>query len=389
MSDTFIFAAKRTPIGAYLGQFSTTEVTDLGASALKGIEHKEKATEVVMGCVLSGGAGQAPARQATLKAGLAQSVTATTLNKVCGSGMRAVMMAADQVRLDASKVILAGGMECMSQAPYMALHARGGYRFGHGQFVDHLLRDGLEDAYGRENNGERTLMGKYADATALKYGFSREDQDAFAKQTYENFIAAKDAGYFSKEITPFITTDRKGDTITISEDEPYTKVMPEKFAKLKPAFSKDGTVTAANASSNADGAAALLIAGKDFDAKPLAKIVGYTSAAIAPEWFTLAPITATKELCAKINWNLDSVDVFEVNEAFAVVPMAFIKELGVDAKKVNMFGGACCMGHPIGASGARIIVTLLNVMQTHNLKRGIATACIGGGEATAIAIELL
>ena len=383
-----IFAAKRTAIGAFQGQFSSYSSTDLGSFAIRsalGTSGLKTVDEVFMGCVLQGGLGQAPARQASIKAGLDSSIPTTTVNKVCGSGMRAIMFACDSLRLGHIKTAIAGGMESMTNAPYALEKARSGYRFGHGALIDLMLNDGLEDAFHKNAQGGRLAMGVFADNTAANYSFSREMQEDFTRQTYEQAIAAQTSRTFNSEIAPVIFSDKKGE-MTIDQDEQLSRVKPDKFSSLKPAFKIDGTVTAATSSSLADGAAALVLSASTEGA--IARVVGYASHAQSPETFTTAPIEAIRKLCSAINWPIDSVDVFEINEAFAVVPMAAITALNIAREKVNMYGGACALGHPIGASGARIVVTLLNVMRQKGLQRGIATACIGGGEATAIAIEL-
>lgn len=382
----YIVSAKRTAIGAFQGQLSGFSATDLGSFAIKSAVQAAGCDidEVFMGCVLQGGLGQAPARQAAIKAGLGSNISTTTINKVCGSGMRSIMFASDAIRLNHIKTAVAGGMESMSNAPYFLNKARSGYRFGHGAFNDLMLHDGLEDAFHKTSQGLRMPMGNFADQTAKKYGFSREDQESFAKETFEKAVNAQTTNAFADEIAAITVADKKGDVI-VQQDEQVSKVKPEKFAILKPAFNADGTVTAATSSSLADGAAALVLSGNADGA--LGKIVGYTSFAQNPEEFTEAPIGAIKNLLAQTSWTIDSVDAFEINEAFAVVPMAAIKALNINRDKVNIRGGACALGHPIGMSGARVVVTLLNIMRSMNLKRGIAAACIGGGEATAIAIE--
>ncbi len=383
-----IFAAKRTAIGAFQGQFSSYSSTDLGSFAIRSALHTcdfKTVDEVFMGCVLQGGLGQAPARQASIKAGFDCNIPTTTINKVCGSGMRAIMFACDSLRLGNIQTAIAGGMESMTNAPYALEKARSGYRFGHGALIDLMLNDGLEDAFAKNAQGGRLAMGVFADNTAADYSFSRQAQEDFARQTYEQALEAQSSGAFNSEIAPVIFSDKKGE-MTIDQDEQLSRVKPDKFAVLKPAFKVDGTVTAATSSSLADGAAALILSASVDGA--LAKIVGYASHAQSPETFTTAPIGAIKKLCTTLNWSIDSVDAFEINEAFAVVPMAAIKTLNIARAKVNMYGGACALGHPIGASGARIVVTLINIMRQKGLKRGIAAACIGGGEATAIAIEI-
>lgn len=383
-----IYAAKRTAIGAFQGQFSSYSSTDLGSFAIHaalGASGYKTVDEVFMGCVLQGGLGQAPARQASIKAGLDSNIPSTTFNKVCGSGMRAIMFACDSIRLGHIQTAIAGGMESMTNAPYALEKGRSGYRFGHGALIDLMLNDGLEDAFHKNTQGNRLAMGVFADNTATDYSFSRQLQEEFARQTYEQALAAQTLRAFNSEIAPVIFSDKKG-KLTIDQDEQLSRVKPDKFSSLKPAFKADGTVTAATSSSLADGAAALVLSAKIEGA--LAKIVGYASHAQNPETFTTAPIGAINKLCSQLAWSLDSVDVFEINEAFAVVPMAAIKTLNIPRAKVNMYGGACALGHPIGASGARIVVTLINIMRQNGLRRGIAAICIGGGEATAIAIEL-
>ncbi|MCE2717027.1 MAG: thiolase family protein [Pseudomonadota bacterium] len=383
-----IHAATRTAIGSFQGQLSSYSATDLGSFAIRAAlasANLKTVDEVFMGCVLQAGLGQAPARQASIKAGLGEHVPTTTINKVCGSGMRAVMFACDSLRLGHIQTAVAGGMESMTNAPYALEKARSGYRFGHGNILDLMLHDGLEDAYHKNAQGGRCAMGVFADNTAKEYAFSRSSQEDFAHQTYENALAAQQSGAFNAEISSITFADKKGETL-IDKDEQISRVKPEKFAVLKPAFGSDGTVTAATSSSLADGAAALVLSSQTEGA--LAKIMGYTSFSQTPETFTTAPIGAIKKLCDSLNWSLDSIDAFEINEAFAVVPMAVMKSLNIPRTKINMFGGACALGHPIGASGARIIVTLLNVMRQKNLRRSIAAACIGGGEATAVALEI-
>ncbi len=390
MTSVVILGAARTPMGAFQGDFASMTAPDLGGVAIKGaLKDANVATgsvgELHMGCVLSAGIGQAPARQAGFAAGLAQDVPATTLNKMCGSGMRTVMMAHDQVALGHHDVVVAGGMESMTQAPYMLPKMRGGARIGHGVTQDHMFLDGLEDAYDKGR-----LMGTFAEDCAQAFQFSREEQDAYAIGSLERAVAAQASGAFSGEITPVSVSSRKG-TTTVTADEQPGRAKPEKIPTLKPAFREGGTVTAANSSSISDGAAALVLASADWAAanglSPRARIVGQAGFAQAPSDFPTAPVPATKALLAKIGWSVGEVDLWEVNEAFAVVPMAFMRELGVSRETLNVNGGACALGHPIGASGARIIVTLLNAMETRGLKRGVAAICIGGGEGTAIAIE--
>jgi len=391
MTKTVVIAgAVRTPMGGFQGDFAQTPSPELGAAAIKGaLENAhvgvDDVDEVLMGCVLPAGVGQAPARQATLGAGLPQSVPATTVNKVCGSGMKTVMLATDQIRAGSQDLMVAGGMESMSLAPYLSAKTRSGARLGHVEMKDHMFLDGLEDAYDKGK-----LMGLFAEKCAEKYQFTREDQDAYALQSLTNALEAQKADAFDVEITPFTVKTRKG-SITITQDEQPAKARPEKIPTLRPAFKKDGTVTAANASSISDGAAALVLtSGENAKAKGLtarARIVGHASHAQDPSWFTTAPVFAVKKLLANIGWSVAEVDLWEVNEAFAVVPMAFMKEFGLSRDIVNVNGGACALGDPLGVSGARIIVTLLNAMEKRGLKRGVAAICIGGGEGTAIAIE--
>ena len=391
MTKTVVIAGvARTPMGGFQGDFAGTPSPELGATAIKGALADAKISvddvdEVLMGCVLPAGLGQAPARQATLGAGLPQSVPATTVNKVCGSGMKTVMIAHDQILAGTQNLMVAGGMESMTLAPYLSNKTRGGARLGHVEMKDHMFLDGLEDAYEKG-----TLMGQYAELCAEKYQFTREDQDAYALQSLSNALEAQKTGAFDAEIVPFTVKTRKGD-IEVTEDEQPAKARPEKIPTLRPAFKKDGTVTAANASSISDGAAAMIITSDEVaQEKGLAvraRIVGHASHAHEPSWFTTAPVPAAKKLLKNIGWDVADVDLWEVNEAFAVVPMAFMKEFGISRDIVNVNGGACALGHPIGVSGTRIIVTLLSAMEARGLKRGVAAICIGGGEGTAIAIE--
>ncbi|WP_461515801.1 acetyl-CoA C-acyltransferase [Porticoccus sp.] len=392
MSDPIVIVGMaRTPIGSMQGQFNGVPTTHLGATAIKAAVERagvapEQVGSVDMGCVLTAGLRQAPARQAALGAGLPTSVGATTLNKVCGSGMRAVMNAFDSLSLGNVDIAVAGGMESMTNAPYLMLQGRGGYRFGHAQIFDHMTMDGLEDAY----NGQ--AMGIFAEQCAEKYGFTREDQDAFAINSLERANKAITEGKFEGEIAPVAVAGRKGEVLYAIDEQPG-KSNPEKIPGLRPAFIKDGTVTAANASSISDGAAALVLTrqsvAEQHGLKPLARIVAHSSHSQEPEWFTTAPVGAINKLLAKAGWCKDDVDLFEINEAFAVVTMAAMKELDLPHEKVNVHGGACALGHPIGASGARIIVTLLAALQTYGKSKGVAGICIGGGEATALAVELL
>ncbi len=391
MPDTIaIVGAARTPMGGFQGDFQNTPTPELGAAAIKaavinaGI-NVDKIDEVLMGCVLSAGLGQAPARQAALGAGLPQSVPCTTVNKVCGSGMKTIMSAYDQLSAGSQGIMVAGGMENMSQAPYLSSKTRGGARLGHVELKDHMFLDGLEDAYDKGN-----LMGHFAELCAKEFQFTREAQDEYALTSLSNALAAQESGAFEDELVPFRIQSRKGD-IFIDADEQPAKARPEKIPTLRPAFDKNGTVTAANASSISDGAAAVVMmaekSAKDLGLTVRAQIVGHASHAQEPSWFTTAPVPAAEKLLSKIGWSVDDVDLWEVNEAFAVVPMAFMQKLRISRDKINVNGGACALGHPIGASGTRIVVTLLNALEKRGLKRGIAAICIGGGEGTAIAIE--
>ncbi len=386
-----IVAAKRTPMGGFQGSLAPLSAPQLGAAAIQaalaqsGIDGSA-VSEVIMGNVLPAGLGQAPARQATLHAGLPRSAGATTINKVCGSGLKAVMLGFDLLRSGSAKVVVAGGMESMSNAPYMLPQARTGMRMGHGQVLDHMMLDGLEDAY------EGKAMGCYAQATADEYGLGREAMDDFALASLSRAKAAIAAGKFQAEITPLTISTRKGEVV-VSEDEQPGKAMPEKIPGLRPAFAKDGTITAANSSSISDGAAALVLM-RESDAlaqglTPLARIVGHATHSQAPAEFTVAPIGAMNKLLAQLGWSTDQVDLWEINEAFAMVTMLAMQQLQLEHSKVNVHGGACALGHPIGASGARLLVTLLYALQQQGKKRGITSLCIGGGEAVALAVELL
>ena len=391
MQEVVIVAAQRTPIGAFQGIFDGVKTTTLGSTAIKGALDSanisgDSIEEVYMGCVLPAGLGQAPARQAALGAGIHKHTPCATINKVCGSGMKAIMLGIDQIRAGDTHTIVAGGMESMTNAPYLLLKGRSGYRLGHGKVFDHMFLDGLEDSY-----TEGGLMGLFAEATAEKYGFTREDQDAFAR---ESSIRAKQAlqdGVFKGEITSVTIQDRKGDVV-VAEDETPGKVNPDKIPQLKPAFKKDGTVTAANSSSISDGAAAVVLMSKDQAKKSgqavLATVKGHATFAQEPEWFTTAPVGAIDKLCKNIGWKIEDVDLFEINEAFAVVTMAAMKDLNIPHSKVNVYGGACALGHPIGASGARLVVTLIHALRTQGKKKGIASLCLGGGEAVAVAVEV-
>ena len=387
-----IAGAARTPMGAFQGDFAPLSAPQLGGAAIAAAlanagTGAESVDELIMGCVLSAGVGQAPARQAGFAAGLGEDVPASTLNKVCGSGMKTVMMAHDLVRAGSAGLVVAGGMESMTNAPYLSPSTRGGARLGHQTIQDHMFLDGLEDAYDRGR-----LMGSFAEDCAARYQFSRGAQDDFALRSLERALAAQASDAFAGEIADVSVATRKGE-IVITADEQPGKARPEKIPQLKPAFAKDGTVTAANASSISDGAAALVVTSAAMAAehglKPRARILAHASHSHAPQWFTTAPVPAAARLMDRLGWTVGDVDLWEVNEAFAVVPMAFMHEHGIPADRVNVNGGACALGHPIGASGSRIIVTLLNALETRGLKRGIAAICIGGGEGTAIAIELV
>ena len=386
-----ILSAARTPMAGMMGSLSSVTATELGATAIKSALLKagldaDGVDEVIMGCVLTAGMGQAPARQAALSAGINQSTPCTTLNKVCGSGMMSVMMAGNALRSGQSKAIVAGGMESMSRAPYLIPQGRQGYRFGSAEMLDHMQYDGLQDAY------QNVPMGNFAETCATQYQFSRDDQDAYAIESLRRAYIAIDQGLFDAEIAPVIIVGRQGEII-IDTDEQPGKARPDKIPLLRPAFQKDGTVTAANASSISDGAAAITLMMVDEaearGLKPIAVIQGYDQSAQEPEWFTTAPITAIKKTLARVGWSVEDVDLWEVNEAFAVVAMAAMQELGIPHEKLNVNGGACALGHPIGASGSRIIVTLIHALRQQGAKKGIASLCIGGGEATAMAIEIV
>ncbi|QLZ68621.1 acetyl-CoA C-acyltransferase [Legionella sp. PC1000] len=391
-NDIVIVAAKRTPMGAMLGNLSALSAPELGAIAhmaalsQAGISPAE-IDEVISGCVLQAGIGQAPARQAAIKAGLPNSSGATTINKMCGSGMKAVMLAHDLIRAGTAHIILASGMESMSNAPYLLSKARSGYRLGHGELKDHMFLDGLEDAYDKGK-----LMGVFAEATASHFHFSREQQDEFATRSMNRALQAIENGDFKEEIAPVTINTRKGD-ITVNVDEGPDAAKIAKIAQLKPAFKADGTVTAANSSSISDGAASLILMSAGQAEKrgiqPIARIVAHASHSQAPEWFTTAPVDAIRKVMNKASWKQNDVDLYEINEAFAVVAMAAITQLELNPEHVNIHGGACALGHPIGASGARILVTLIHALKHQGKKRGVASLCIGGGEATAMAIELI
>jgi acetyl-CoA C-acetyltransferase len=393
MSESIvILGAARTPMGGFQGDFASLAAHDLGGAAIRAAVERagvspDKIDEVLFGNCLMAGQGQAPARQAGFKGGLPASTGAVTLSKMCGSGMEATMLAHDQLVAGSRDLMVSGGMESMTNAPHLLLKGRSGIRIGHDRIYDHMMLDGLEDAYepGR-------AMGTFGEQCAEKYQFTREAQDAFAIASVQRAKAATESGAFAAEITPVTVKTRSGE-VTVSIDEGPGKVKLDKVTSLKPAFKKDGTITAASSSSINDGAAALVLArastAKALGAKPIARIVGHATFAQAPEWFTTAPVGAVQKLLKNIGWSVKDVDLWEVNEAFAVVPMAAMKELGISHDIVNVNGGACALGHPIGASGARIIVTLLYALKARGLKRGVATLCIGGGEGTALAVELL
>ena len=384
MAIVGIAGAARTPVGGFQGVFSGVEAAELGGTAIRAALENVGASNVedlLMGCVLPAGQGQAPARQAGFAAGLGEEVPATTLNKMCGSGMKAAMMGFDALVGGSANVVVAGGMESMTNAPYLLPKMRGGARIGHGAVQDSMFLDGLEDAYDKGR-----LMGTFAEDCAEAFQFTREAQDAYALGSLENALAAQKNGQFEGEISAVTIKGRKGETV-VSEDEQPGNARPEKIPQLRPAFREGGTVTAANSSSISDGAAALVLAREDSGLPLRARILGHASHAQAPALFPTAPVPAARKLMERLGWSADDVDLWEVNEAFAVVPMAFMHEIGVPREKINVNGGACALGHPIGASGARIIVTLLNALEKRDLKRGIAAICIGGGEGTAIAIE--
>jgi acetyl-CoA C-acetyltransferase len=397
MSDPIVIvSAARTPMGSFQGDFSSLAAHDLGGAAIKAALERaglnsqftpELVTEVLFGNCLMAGQGQAPARQAGFKGGLPKSAGAVTLSKMCGSGMRAAMFAHDMLVAGTHDVLVAGGMESMTNAPYLMLKGRGGYRMGHDKIYDHMMLDGLEDAYEAGRS-----MGTFGEDCAAKYSFTRAEQDHFATTSVQRAKAATESGAFASEITPVTVKDRSGERV-VSTDEGPGKVKLDKITSLKPAFKKDGTITAASSSSINDGAAAMVLMRESTAAKlgckPLARIVSHATHAQEPEWFATAPVGATQKALAKAGWKVEDVDLWEVNEAFAVVPMALMKELNVPHDKVNVNGGACALGHPIGASGARIMVTLIHALKARGLKKGLATLCIGGGEGTAVALELV
>jgi acetyl-CoA C-acetyltransferase len=390
-SDVVIVAARRTPIGAFLGVLSPLSAVQLGSAAIKaavesgGVAPAEL-QEVIMGCVLPAGLGQAPARQAALGAGVPLGVPATTINKMCGSGLKAVMLAADQIRAGSADIVLAGGLESMSNAPYLLPKARSGYRMGHGEVIDHMLRDGLQSPFDGQS------MGCFADATASRYNFTRAQQDAFATESVRRAMAALQGGEFDAEVTPVTVKGRKGETVVARDETPGTCDIA-KIASMKPAFNKDGTVTAASSSSISDGAAALVLmsakAAAARGARPLARVLACASHAQEPEWFTTAPVGAIRKVLGQLGWRPHDADLYEINEAFAVVTMAAMRDIDIDHARVNVNGGACALGHPIGATGARILTTLLYALRRRGGKRGIASLCIGGGEAVALAVEVV
>ena len=385
-----IVASARTPMGGFQGELKDLTAPQLGAAAVRAVLERsgleaDAVDEVVMGCVLPAGQGQAPARQASIGAGIPDSVPCTTVNKMCGSGMKAAMMAHDAIAVGSADIVIAGGLESMTNAPYLLDRARQGYRMGHGKVYDHMFLDGLEDAFDKGR-----LMGTFAEETARHYQFTREAQDAFAIESLNRARKAGEDGTFAGEIAPLTVKTRQGETVVEIDEQPR-KAKPEKIPQLKPAFDPEGTVTAANSSSISDGGAALLLMRRSEadrrGLKVLAEIKGHATHAQAPAWFTTAPIDSIRKLFDRTGWKAADVDLFEVNEAFAVVTMAAMRDLGLAHDTVNVHGGACALGHPVGASGARIIVTLLNALEKYDLKRGVASLCIGGGEATAIALE--
>lgn len=389
-----IVAAARTPMGAFQGELKGLTASALGGVAIRAAVQRAgiapaQVQEVLMGCVLPAGQGQAPARQAALAAGLPLSAGCTTINKMCGSGMKALMQGYDALCAGSAEVVVAGGMESMSNAPYLLPKARAGLRMGHGVVLDHMFLDGLEDAYDKNEQGNGKLMGVFADQCAAHYQFSREAQDAYALESLKRALAANSDGSFDAEIAPITLKDGS----VIRRDESPFKARADKIPTLKPAFSQQGTVTAANASSISDGAAALVLMRESRaqaqGLKPLARLVAHSTHAQEPGWFTTAPVGAIQKLYEKTGWNTAQVDLFEINEAFAVVTMAAMREHGMAHERVNVHGGACALGHPIGASGARIVVTLLHALKKQHVRRGVASLCIGGGEATALAVELL
>jgi acetyl-CoA C-acetyltransferase len=389
--DVYIVAITRTPIGSFQGALSALSAPQLGAAAARaaidasGIS-ADRIDETIMGCVLMAGIGQAPARQAALAAGVPRQVPATTVNKMCGSALKALMLASDQIRAQSANVVLAGGIESMSNAPYLLPKARSGLRMGHAELIDHMFFDGLQSPF------DGKLMGHFADATAKRYEFTREQQDQFAAESVRRALSAVESGAFDAEVTAVTVKDRKGERVVAKDETPFSCDIA-KIPSLKPAFNKDGTVTAASSSSISDGAAIAVLASgrtvKELGLKPVARVVAYASHAHEPEWFTTAPVGAIRSVLKRAEWSADQVDLFEINEAFACVTMAAIHDLRLDPAKVNVNGGACALGHPIGATGARIMTTLIHALKHRGLKRGIASLCIGGGEATAMAVEMV
>lgn len=387
MDPIVIVAAARTPLGGFSGVFKSTSTVELGATVIKKVveDFNEQIDSVYMGCVLPAGLGQSPARQAAFKAGLDKSVNCVNINKICGSGMASIMFGKNAILAGENEVVVAGGMENMTMAPYLLDKARLGFRYGDGQIIDHMVRDGLLDAYGK------CVMGAYAEETAEEYGFTRDMQDEYALKSFLKARKAIEEGYFKNEIVPVTVKNRKGDVVVDTDEVPFS-VDLEKMPKLRAAFKEGGTITAASASSISDGAAALLIMkeskAKQLNLDPIARIVANGSYSQEPSRFTTAPVGAIKKVLEKSKWSINDIDVFEINEAFAVVSMAAIKDCSIDPDKVNIFGGACALGHPLGASGARIVVTLLNALRVRNGKKGLATLCVGGGEGVALTVEL-
>ena len=389
--DVMILSAKRTPVGAFLGALAPVSAPQLGSVAIRaaieaaGLQPADL-DETLMGCVLPAGLGQAPARQAALGAGVPTHVPATTVNKMCGSAMKAIMIGADQIAAGGARFVVAGGLESMSNAPYLLPKARSGYRMGHGELLDHMFYDGLQSPW------DGKLMGCFADVTAEKYALTRAAQDAFAAESVRRATRALEAGEFDAEVAPVSVKGRKGLTVVARDETPGTCDL-SKIAQLKPAFGTNGTVTAASSSSISDGAAALVlahaVASKEANLQPMARLVAWSSSALAPEWFTIAPVAAIEKVLKLAGWSVADVDLFEVNEAFAVVAMAAMHDLKLDHQRLNVNGGACALGHPIGATGARIITTLIHALRKRGGRRGVAGLCIGGGEATAVAIELV
>lgn len=389
--DIVLLAARRTPIGAFQGVLAPLTATQLGAAAIRGALESAGLTggqvdEVLMGCVLPAGLGQAPARQAAIAAGIPTAVPSTTINKMCGSGLKAIMMAEDALRAGSASVVVAGGLESMSNAPYLLPKARSGYRMGHGEILDHMFYDGLQSPW------DGQMMGCFAENTSARYQFTRADQDAFAARSVTRALTAIESGAFRNEIVPVTVKSRKGETVIEQDETPFTCDL-QKIPQLKPAFRKDGTVTAASSSSISDGAAAVVLSrasvARQLGVAPIARLVASASYAQEPEWFTTAPVGAIRRVLERAGWQASEVELFEVNEAFAAVAMAAAHDIGIPAERLNVNGGACALGHPIGATGARIVATLLHALRARASRRGVASLCIGGGEATAVAIEIL